>query len=460
MNETIEKPKSPSPDIFEHFYRHHYGVVAGYLPKDTALLSAWVSNIVEISQSANNRARFGQLQPSIAAMMDMLERDRELRELVEAMIHEGEAVHLEYEPEAEYRINSIATMLEAMNYIIQNAPPFSPQTPHSAFPMSGLFVYMMWTPAGMIVFRNELFNRHLAAILQAWCDFLDSPASLHVITTKPDGWLCEASYLKNDLDQFVTEAQQQADPRHWGYLSFNDFFHREIIKICRPVDGLTSQIEHGQVVTIDNPKVITSANDGTVYRIAHNVKREDCFDCKSQNYSLQHMLDDSQYTDKFVGGDVVQTFLSGNNYHRWWAPISGTVVEQRVVPGYMFSELYTEGFDPSAGTRSQAYEANVNTRGLVFIESDDPAIGIVCVIPIGITEISSINIQVQAGDRVEKGQELGWFSYGGSSMCLVFQKGAIKQFTIVNPLASVDSDDGPYLRVGSQIAIANTSQTQ
>ena len=74
----------------------------------------------------------------------------------------------------------------------------------------------------------------------------------------------------------------------------------------------------------------------------------------------------------------------------------------------MFSDAESAGADTTAGTYSQGYEASVNTRGLVFIESSDPAIGMVCVIPIGITEISSVSFSVKQGDKVEKGNELGF----------------------------------------------------
>ena len=67
--------------------------------------------------------------------------------------------------------------------------------------------------------------------------------------------------------------------------------------------------------------------------------------------------------------------------------------------GLMFSDAESAGFDPTAATYSQGYETAVNTRGLIFIESDDPIIGMVCVIPIGITEISSVSITVKSGDR-------------------------------------------------------------
>jgi phosphatidylserine decarboxylase len=157
-------------------------------------------------------------------------------------------------------------------------------------------------------------------------------------------------------------------------------------------------------------------------------------------------------TERLVGGDVLQSFLSGADYHRWRSPISGTVREARVVDGLMFSDAESAGKDTTAGTYSQGYEASVNTRGLVFIESPVETIGMVCVIPIGITEISSVTIKVREGDQVEKGDELGWFSYGGSTLALVFQKGAIKRFTV--PPDRKGPDGGPRIKVNQQVAEA------
>ncbi len=100
----------------------------------------------------------------------------------------------------------------------------------------------------------------------------------------------------------------------------------------------------------------------------------------------------------------------------------------------MFSELQSEGFDPGGGVKSTAYEASVNTRGIVIIDSGDRAIGKVAVVPIGITEVSSVKhvyqdgTPVKVGDEVEKGQEIGRFSLGGSTLALIFQPGAIKEW--------------------------------
>ncbi len=198
-----------------------------------------------------------------------------------------------------------------------------------------------------------------------------------------------------------------------------------------------------------------SANDGTVYKIAREVKALDEFWLKGQPYSLLNMLSNSPYSEKFIGGDVFQSFLSGADYHRWRSPIDGVVRHAQVVDGLMFSNAESAGYDPTAGTYSQGYQASVNTRGLVFIESPDPVIGMVCVMPIGITEISSVIIQVKNGDRLKKGDELGAFSYGGSSMCLVFQRGAVNHFTVKEPPPGSNPDDGPPIQVNAGIAIAN-----
>ncbi|NMH89559.1 phosphatidylserine decarboxylase family protein [Flavivirga algicola] len=446
---TSDLVKLDNPKHFEQTslqYQRRFGVIAGYLPKDIIHIGKWLSDLVEHSYKEKETAGANYtLAPSILEMKAMLTHNKELESQVNKMIEEGLLIHKKYEPDVKYGIKSLDDLFVAMNYILHNAPKFQPEVSHSAFPMSGLFVYMMATPSGWIVFKNQAFNDSLRNILQAWCDFLDSPETLSVVTTQPDGWLSPASVIANNLNEFVTEETKIKDPVHWGFKSFNDYFHRQIILLCRPLDGP------------DNDAVIVSANDGTIYRVARNVKLSDNFETKSQNYSLKNMLGGSPYTDMFKGGDVLQTFLSGHDYHRWRAPITGEIVEARVINGYMFSELPVEGWDPTAGTYSQGYEANVNTRGLIIIKHDDPKIGLVAVMPIGITEISSIKIEVGVGDHVKKGEELGTFSYGGSSLCLIFQKGAIKQFTVVNPAPDVNSNNGPYVRVRAQVAIANTS---
>jgi phosphatidylserine decarboxylase len=412
-------------------YRRLFGYRAGYLPRDRRALDEWHRSLKH-----QLRERAVERRPSEAV--------RKLKELIDAnaIIRMYVAEMLDQVPSAQKVIENTDELLAALDHIAATAPLYNPDpNKRNAFPMSSLFAYMMMTRAGEAVFRNEEFNRAIKNILQAWCQYLDSPESAHVLNEGEYGWLSQFAYQDMKLYEFIFDRTAP----HWGWKSYNDFFHREIRKDARPI------------AAPHDPKVIVAANDGNIVAIARGVQRTDKFWLKGEPFSLADMLDRSEHVDRFVGGYVFQSFLSGANYHRWHSPIDGVVRDARVVNGLMFSEAESAGFDPSAGVLSEGYDACVNTRGLVFIESPDPKIGMVCVIPIGITEISSVTIKVKAGDRLAKGDELGYFSYGGSSMALVFQPGSIDHFTVPAPppLPVVDPTSGPAIQVNAQIAVAN-----
>ena len=91
--------------------------------------------------------------------------------------------------------------------------------------------------------------------------------------------------------------------------------------------------------------------------------------------------------------------------------------------GTYYSEAESEGKDPDGMKLSQGYLAHVATRAIILIESDDPTIGLVCLMPVGMVEVSScvIHPEIRPGHRVEKGEEVGYFQYGGSTYCLIFR---------------------------------------
>lgn len=423
---TTDKEKA-----LDALYRRHFGYVAGYLPKDRSVVDEWQRELKQGLIGARARGAAPEYSPAVAALAELLRLDGVVRMYVTQM--------LEQQPAEHKTIATVEDLLAALNTIVTTAPEYNPDpNRQNFFPMSTLFTYMMMTPAGEAVFRNAAFNDAVRAVLQEWCRFLDSDESLYVLNEGVNGWLSQSAYWYNKLYEFVIPDQTAP---HWGWKSFNDYFHRQIKPEQRPVDGP------------DNPKVVVSANDGKVYQIASNVQPLDTFWLKGQPYSLVNVLN-NEYVERFVGGSVFQSFLSGADYHRWRAPVAGVVRKAYVVDGLMFSDAESAGYDPTAATYSQGYQASVNTRGLVFIESPEPNIGMVCVIPIGITEISSVTIQVREGDEVKKGDELGYFSYGGSSMCLVFQPGAIDHYTVPNRPSGNNPDDGPPIRVNAQIAVA------
>ncbi|MCE7995665.1 MAG: hypothetical protein HEP71_27045 [Roseivirga sp.] len=90
------------------------------------------------------------------------------------------------------------------------------------------------------------------------------------------------------------------------------------------------------------------------------------------------------------------------------------------------------------------------TRAVIFIEADNPAIGLMCVMPIGMAEVSSCQITVKAGDKVKKGQEIGMFHFGGSTHCLMFRKGVNLEFFTYGATLGPDGDTN--IRVNTKIA--------
>jgi phosphatidylserine decarboxylase len=185
------------------------------------------------------------------------------------------------------------------------------------------------------------------------------------------------------------------------------------------------------------------------------VKARDEFWLKGQYYSLDDMMNNNPLAESFIGGIVYQTYVNGGaDWHRFTAPIDGKVVAAEVVTGYAWTESDAAPPDPMSGPYSQGWAAGVATRALIYIDSGCKKLGTVCVVPIGLTEVSSVELFVKEGDSVKKGDQLGWFSFGGSSFAIVFQPGAIKEI-LVKPPENRNDQPIDTMRANKRCAIAN-----
>ena len=388
-------------------YQQLYGTVGGYLPADRNALHQWNLGL----KAAVARSKQGPVRrprdPAVVALEHAIADSAVLRMLVAEM--------LDGVPPDKRVIDDVSELLDHLDHITRLAPHWEANSAkRNFFPMSALFAEMMMDRAGEEIFRHAPFNDAIRAILRSWCRYLSSADSRHVLNQEEHGWLSPAAYAYNELQDFVIP---DVNAPHWGWQSYNAFFHREIKSSARPIAGP------------GDSKVIVAPNDGTLYRIAQNVRATDRFWLKGEPYSLRDMLGETEYLNRFVGGYVYQSYLSGADYHRWHSPVDGVVRDAVVVEGLMFSNLVND----ITGVASQAYYTAVNTRGLTFIEADDPAIGVVCVMPIGITEVSSITLTARPGDHVKKGDQLGYFGFGGSTIAAVFEKSAIDRFLVQPP---------------------------
>ena len=314
------------------------------------------------------------------------------------------------------KIKNYQEMLVIMNHVLTTAPSYN-TTGMVGFPINAILDFAMITPAGLAAFTMEKVNAMFRKYLAEWTRYLDSGDSCYVLNDGPSGWFSPSAREAIQLDDFVTDPEQA----FLGFKSWNDFFIRQFKPGKRPVAGQ------------DDSRVIVSACESAPYAIQNNVQKTDRFWIKAQPYSLQQMLN-GHYVDEFDGGTVYQAFLSAEKYHRWHSPISGTVRKLEQVPGTYYAEAASEGFDPAGPNNSQGYIAHVAIRALIFIEADNPDIGLMGMVTIGMAEVSSCVLRkangdwLKEGDRVEKGEQIGYFQFGGSSHCLVFQKDVISEF--------------------------------
>jgi phosphatidylserine decarboxylase len=75
-----------------------------------------------------------------------------------------------------------------------------------------------------------------------------------------------------------------------------------------------------------------------------------------------------------------------------------------------------------------------------------------CVMPVGMAEVSSCEISVKPGDQVKKGDQLGMFHFGGSTHCLIFRPGVDLTFTQYEK-PGLDAPDN--IRVNTHLAVVN-----
>ncbi|KAJ2998471.1 hypothetical protein NUW58_g308 [Xylaria curta] len=412
-------PPTQVPYLHGQFSR-----AGGWLPPDPKILIGWVRKLVaEVDEKRRLSGLLGSedLAPSIQAFDAVVQSSAKLRMLAAAMLDEvpNKEPYLT-DPIGNKQIRDYNCLLNAFQCIVTTKAPEWSMHEYNVgligFPFNAVLDWPMATPSGYAFFLEQQVNEKLKDILNAWKDnILTKEVSLKVITEEPDGWLSPQA-LKVLEDTANLEGQRlkfaqifNCDPSkdHWGFQSWDDFF----VRTFKSIDDLRP------VYQPDDAKWIY-----------------DTFWLKGQPYSVAEMIPSKpEYVSKFVGGTVYQAFLSATSYHRWHSPVKGQVCYAKVIDGTYFSEPTITGFtsqggpDPAAPDQAQGYISHVATRAVYIFKTDDPNIGFVGAVYVGMSDVSTCEINEKflknLPQQVEKGDEIGMFHFGGSTHCLLFEKG-------------------------------------
>lgn len=130
--------------------------------------------------------------------------------------------------------------------------------------------------------------------------------------------------------------------------------------------------------------------------------------------------------DVSAPGSALALFrLAPADYHRFHSPIAGKVVHGPVeIPGTYYT------VNPQAVNEPGMDVFTANRRAVVYIqESASSSEGkegrVIALVAIGALLVGSVGWSKKVGDTVERGEEVGWFAYGGSTVVVVFPEGMI-----------------------------------
>ncbi|KAK9450073.1 phosphatidylserine decarboxylase-domain-containing protein [Limtongia smithiae] len=189
------------------------------------------------------------------------------------------------------------------------------------------------------------------------------------------------------------------------FKSFNEFFYRELKPGARPC------------VAPSNKLIVTSPADCRCV-VFQTIDLATDIWIKGKNFAISRLFG-TAYPDEvssFIGGSLAIFRLAPQDYHRFHVPVDGTIGKPKLIAGAYYT------VNPMA-IRSTLDVYGDNVRVLVPIQSD--AFGRVMVVCIGAMMVGSTVITAKESQRVSRADELGYFQFGGSTLLVFFQPGAI-----------------------------------
>ena len=195
-----------------------------------------------------------------------------------------------------------------------------------------------------------------------------------------------------DIDMSI--AQKQA------FNSFNDFFTRKLKNDARPLDTVST--------------IAVSPADGKVLAYA-NISNSD-FIIKGYRFDIYSFLNNAALAQHYLDGTLMIIRLAPPDYHRFHFPVSGSVSPITRIDGDYYS------VNPLA-LRKMIEIFCLNKREFTIISN--PLFGDVIMTEVGATMVGSI-VQSYTGNFAKKGEEKGYFKFGGSTVVLLFEKNKIR----------------------------------
>ncbi len=219
------------------------------------------------------------------------------------------------------------------------------------------------------------------------------------------GFFCDRKISRKTIKGFADKFSidiNECENRLEDFNSFNDFFARKLKPSARNFD-------------IAEEKLL-SPGDGRL-QAWENIDTEKLLQIKGMTYSLSELLQNEKLAREYNGGTYLILRLCPVDYHRFHFFDSGKCMETRKVKGEYYS------VNPVALRKIPELYCR-NKREYSIFQTDN--FGDVLFIEVGATSVGSIIQTYTPGKCVSRGEEKGFFKFGGSTVLLIFKKNMVK----------------------------------
>ena len=206
------------------------------------------------------------------------------------------------------------------------------------------------------------------------------------------------------LPDFVREyginTEEMARPLE-SYTSFNDFFYRTLKPGARPLCP-------GAALALPADGRHSGWQDAS--------RIERVF-VKGQSFDLPALLGSAELARRYERGAVLLSRLCPVDYHRFHFPVAGVPEPALRIPGPLAS------VSPYCLRRRLSW-LWTNKRELTVLHTE--SVGDVLILAVGATGVGAIHQTYAPGRPVEKGDEQGYFAFGGSTIMCFFEPGRVQ----------------------------------
>ncbi len=260
---------------------------------------------------------------------------------------------------------------------------YTGQTEEEHAPAEGIMRFLYGNPLGKLALHT-LVKRAIFTKLIGWSK--NRPAS----TTEIASFISRYGINMSDFE--IPEG---------GYRHFNDFFYRRLVAGARPLCN-----EHAVAFPAD------ARHSGW-----QNVSCMQGVFVKGQKFDLPALLGDPTLAERFRYGSAVLSRLSPMDYHRFHFAADGIPSAAKRISGGMAS------VSPIALRHHLAW-LWTNKREITLLKTQH--LGLILIVAVGATGVGTINQTYTPETAVKKGDEQGFFSFGGSTVITFFEKGRIR----------------------------------